>query len=98
MSLSVPSGLIAHDRVARPPKSITIAPTIAAKREPVLADDDVRAIAAALALCAFLWALKIVLVCWYVAAKGISPLSDAPFDGALAIGGEDLFFCAALAV
>src|SRR5438132_5473483 len=59
--------------------------------------DDVRAVAAALALCFFLWGLKLYLVGWYVFAKGIHPLSDAPRDGVLFLGGADLFLCSLLA-
>src|SRR5689334_6516745 len=62
------------------------------------ADDDVRAIAAALALCFFLWTLKVGLILWYITAKKINPLADAPVDGGLAFGGADLFLCAVLAV
>ena len=37
------------------------------------ADDDVRAIAAALALCFFLWTLKVGLILWYITANKVSP-------------------------
>src|SRR5437660_2525721 len=59
--------------------------------------DDVRAIAAALALCLFLWGLKLYLIGWYVFAKGIHPLADAPRDAVIWLGGADVFVCAILA-
>src|SRR5436189_5937450 len=96
MSLSVTSGMIAQDRAARLPKSVL--GTRAAHESTRATDDNIRAVAAALALCAFLWALKAYLIIWYLAVKRINPLSDAPLDGALAIGGADLFVCAALAL
>src|SRR4051794_40446324 len=92
MSLSVTSGMIAQDRAARRPTSVPPVTPLAresARATPArgAADDNVRAIAAALALCAFLWALRAYLVVWYLAVKRTNPLSDAPLDGALAIGG-----------
>jgi hypothetical protein len=99
MSLSVTSGMIAQDRAARLPTSINSQPASANYSGPIpLINDDVRAVAAALTLCAFLWALKAYLIGWFRLVKGINPLSDAPIDGVLALGGEDLLFCAMLAV
>jgi phosphoglycerol transferase MdoB-like AlkP superfamily enzyme len=60
--------------------------------------DDLRAISAAMALCIFLWILKAYLIAWYVFSKGVHPLSDAPRDGVLWLGGADLLICGALAV
>src|SRR5256885_3589921 len=91
------SAVIAHNGGA--PMSEMSLSTVASAAQPVVArgaatmpgaDDGLRAIAAALSLCAFLWLLKTLLICWYVLAKKINPMSDAPLDGALAIGGEDV--------
>jgi hypothetical protein len=79
----------------------TAAPNASAFRRTLLhasSDDNVRAIGAALALCFFLWALKVGLIVWYILVKRINPLADAPVDGGLAFGGADLFICAVLAV
>jgi phosphoglycerol transferase MdoB-like AlkP superfamily enzyme len=91
MSLSVPSDVIAQDFSAR--RSNTKSTT----QSNVLVDDNVRAVAAALTLCAFLWGIKGYLIVWYFHVKHINPFADAPFDGMLAVGGADLFFCACLA-
>jgi hypothetical protein len=61
-------------------------------------DDDRWAISVALALCAFLWGLKAVLVAYFLLAKGVNPLADAPVLGIIALGGASLFVCASLAI
>src|SRR5205823_854554 len=73
-------------------------PSAGAYTARAVAADDARAIASALTLCAFLLALKIVLLIWYPLVKGIHPLQDAPPDGILYIGGCDLLLAAALAI
>src|SRR5690349_16568408 len=90
MSLSVPSDMIAQDFSAR--RTDSRSPARAAAT--ALVDDNVRAIAAALTLCAFLWGIKAYLIVWYFRVKQMNPFADAPFDGMLAAGGADLFFCA----
>jgi arylsulfatase A-like enzyme len=51
-----------------------------------------------MALCIFLWSLKAWLIGWYFFSKGIHPLSDAPRDAVLWLGGADLLICGMLAV
>ncbi len=55
--------------------------------EPERLHDDRRSIASALALCAFLWALKAVLVAYFLLVKDVNPLADAPVLGIVALGG-----------
>src|SRR5687767_13011778 len=60
--------------------------------------DDVRAVSPALALCAFLWSLKALLVGWYVVVKNVNPLEDASLLGVGALGGASLVVCFGLAI
>ena len=72
MTLSEFSAGLLHSRAE--------ARTSADRAAVVPVDDDVRAISAALTLCAFLWFLKAFLIGWFLLEKKINPLSDAPIE------------------
>jgi hypothetical protein len=59
--------------------------------------DDVRAVACALALCVFLWILKVHLACWYVFGQGVPALEELGFFSVLLLGGGDVVLCAIVA-
>jgi hypothetical protein len=66
--------------------------------QPFKPTDDLRAIASALTVCGFLWAVKLILIFWYIKIRNTNPLADAPALGVVFLGGADFFFCACLAL
>ncbi|MCY2954204.1 MAG: LTA synthase family protein [Planctomycetota bacterium] len=59
--------------------------------------DDVHAVACALALCVFLWILKVHLACWYIFSRGVPALEELGFLSVLLLGGGDVVLCAIVA-
>jgi len=60
-------------------------------------EDDLRAISGAMALCAFLWLLKIHLACWYVFSQHSNPFDEISTLQVLLLGGGDLIVCTTIA-
>lgn len=61
-------------------------------------EDDRRAVSAALALWLYLAALKLRLAWWWIAVKGVHPLSDLSAGASPLVAASDLALCAGLAV
>ncbi len=59
--------------------------------------EDMRAVSAAMALAPFLWGLKIQLVWWMQANKGIHALADVPATSVPLLAAQDLVLCMVLA-
>ena len=59
--------------------------------------DDLHAVARAMALCAFLWALKVHLAWWFIAVKGVPALDELAWWEVPLLGGGDVILCAGLA-
>jgi len=61
------------------------------------ASEDLRAVSRAMALCVFLWGIKVYLATWYVWVKGIPVLDETPGALMLLLGAADFAFCAVVA-
>lgn len=55
--------------------------------------EDRVALSRAIALCLFLWGLKVYLTLWYVSVKGVAPLDETPAWTWPLLGGGDVMVC-----